>query len=88
MSPRPRTSWPDGEGDCFVALGVGPGPDASAVEREVEQDVAERGIALGKRPVEVRAGVVTVPAEEASLERLVNGVVGALPAGPERDSAD
>lgn len=76
------------DGDCFVALGVGPGPDAAAFEHEVEQEVALQGIALGKRPVEVRVGVVTAPAEGSSLEQFVNGVVRALASGMERNPAD
>ena len=75
------------DGDCFVVLGVGPGSSADALERDVERDVAERGIALGKRPIEVRVSVTREAAVEASLDQLVHEAVVALPARPERESA-
>lgn len=76
------------DGDCFVAVGVGTGPDARGVERGVEDAIAQRGIALGKRPIEVRVAVVTAPVGDRSLEQLVHDAFEELPTRPARESAD
>jgi diguanylate cyclase (GGDEF)-like protein len=61
------------EGDCFLAVGPGPAPSAEEFAAAVEGVVRDRGIALGKRPVSVATGVISMSAAGADLESLANG---------------
>ena len=76
------------DGDCFVVLGVGVGPSAESLERSILEAVAERGIALGKRPIEVRVAAVSAPAADRPLEDFIHRAAQALPNASTRQGAD
>lgn len=61
------------EGDSFLILGPGPAPSAEEFTAAVERLVDERGVAMGKRPVTVATGVVSMSEADASLEKLASG---------------
>lgn len=66
------------EGDCFLAVGPGPAPTAEEMTAAVEGVVRDRGIALGKRPVAVATGSISMSAADATLEVLANGARASL----------
>ena len=69
-------------------LGVGAGPSAESLERLIDEAIAERGIALGKRPIEVRVAVLSAPAADRPLEDLIHRAAQLLPSAPTRQAAD
>jgi len=66
------------EGDCFLAVGPGPAPTAEEMTAAVEGVVRDRGIALGKRPVAVATGSISMSAADATLEVLASGARASL----------
>jgi GGDEF domain-containing protein len=66
------------EGDCFLAVGPGPAPTAEEMTAAVEGVVRDRGIALGKRPVSVATGSISMSAADATLEVLASSARASL----------
>lgn len=69
LPPRALISrW---SGNTFLALVTGEAPDMSVVRASVESGIVQSGVALGKRPIQIRMGSATGSPSNTTLEELV-----------------